>query len=209
MWGLISTDIFFSFNRAKLTVSSCFVVQSYANLDLCLCWMLQSETCDTVSKCWSIFDSPACFCVSSVYTDSGFCQEPLPPTLSPSESGRVLFVKTPHAARGSVGVFTYDLHNQSTKQYDGKVAVMFSNPYDFNLYSNWYAVGVFDKSTKCDKSLFEEMYYNSEREFVRVKAKECSLTYKGESVTIRATISDSYTPVIKIQVCTNWNMKHL
>ncbi len=83
------------------------------------------------------------------------------------------------------------------------MAVMFSVPFDFNLYSNWYAVGVFDVYTKCDHSLFKDMYYSAERGFVRAKAKDSALTFRGEAVTIRATMSDSYTPVIKVQVCNN------
>ncbi|XP_040917647.1 DELTA-sagatoxin-Srs1a-like [Toxotes jaculatrix] len=138
-----------------------------------------------------------------VHTVSGSCEKPLPPTLGPSESGSALFIKTPHTACGSVGVFTYDLLSESTRQYRGRVAVMFSVPYDFNLYSNWYAVGVFGLDMHCDKHLYEMMYYNAERGFVRGKAKGPSLTHKGNDVTIRATMSDSYQPVIKVQVCNN------
>ncbi|XP_044037706.1 uncharacterized protein LOC122869124 [Siniperca chuatsi] len=130
---------------------------------------------------------------------SGSCAKALPPTLGPSESGSSLFIKTPHRARGSVGVLTYDLQIESTEECDGKMAVMFSVPYDFNLYSNWYAVGLFDENKVCDYSLYEEMYYNTENGFVRGQAKDGGLTYKGEAVTIRATMSDSCTPVINIQ----------
>lgn len=80
---------------------------------------------------------------------------------------------------------------------------MVSNPYDFNLFSNWFAVVVFDMNKTCAYNLYKEMYYSSQRGFVRGQAKEFSLTFKGEPVTIRATMSDSYTPVIKVQVCIN------
>ncbi|XP_044037708.1 conoporin-Cn1-like [Siniperca chuatsi] len=130
---------------------------------------------------------------------SGSCAKAFPPTLGPSESGSSLFIKTTRAACGSVGVLTYDLQNESTKKCDGKMAIMFSVPYDFNAFSNWYAVGVFDENKVCDSSLFKEMYYNTENGFVRGQAKHGGLTYKGEAVTIRATMSDSCTPVIKIQ----------
>ncbi|XP_067472139.1 DELTA-sagatoxin-Srs1a-like [Thunnus thynnus] len=134
------------------------------------------------------------------YTHSGSCETPLPPTLGPAESGSALFISTPQTASGSVGVFTYNLLNGSTKQHDGKIAVMFSNPFDFNLYSNWYAVGDFDMATTCDYDLYYKMYYDAEKGFVRGRAADGSLIYESKLVTIRATMSDSYQPVIKVQV---------
>ncbi|KAK2833831.1 hypothetical protein Q5P01_017720 [Channa striata] len=144
-------------------------------------------------------------CNLRIYTDSGSCEKPLPATLGASRSGSGLFIKTPHTARGSVGVFTYDLCKNSEHQNSGKMAVMFSNPYDFNLYANWFAVGVFDVDKRCDYDLYREMYYSEERGFVRGEAKCGSLTYESDVVTIRATMSDSYTPVVTVQVCNNWS----
>ncbi|XP_062391180.1 DELTA-sagatoxin-Srs1a-like [Sardina pilchardus] len=131
---------------------------------------------------------------------SGSCDTPLPPRLSPSESGRGRFIKTPYAACGAVGVFTYDIQEPETQLNSGKIAVMFSNPYDFVEYSNWYGVGVFCTETLCDSELFKKMYYGVEEEFARGKASEPSLTYKGSSVTIEASMSDSNDTVIKVQV---------
>ncbi|XP_038565237.1 DELTA-sagatoxin-Srs1a-like [Micropterus salmoides] len=138
------------------------------------------------------------FCNPHVYTLSGYHKD-LPLTIGPSESRCGQFLKTSGTARGAVGVFTYDLQIKSTERDVGKMAVMFSVPYDYNIYSNWYAVGVFDMRIKCDHSLFNDMYYNPERGFFRAKAKD-SLTYRSKAVTIRATMSDSCKPVIKIQV---------
>uniref|UniRef100_A0A3Q0T3Y0 DELTA-sagatoxin-Srs1a n=1 Tax=Amphilophus citrinellus TaxID=61819 RepID=A0A3Q0T3Y0_AMPCI len=131
---------------------------------------------------------------------SGSCSSPLPPTLSPYENGNALFIKKPHTACGAVAVFTYELQHVSTLQFSGRVAVMFSVPYDFNFYSNWYAVGVFDMDKACDQHLFDEMYNKSEQRFVRGKAKGPSLAYRGSYVSIRATMSDSYQPVLKVAI---------
>lgn len=133
--------------------------------------------------------------MNRVYTASGSCTTPLPPTIASCSSGSALFSKTPNTARGSVGVFTYDLLQNGTNQHAEKIAVMFSVPYDFNLHSNWYAV--------CDYDLHCEMYYQSDKTFIRGKASGQGLTYKGDQVTIMATMSDTYQPVMKVQVSKN------
>lgn len=140
------------------------------------------------------------FPVSSYYMYSGFCQRPLTPELEANESGSALFEKTPNTGWGCVGVVTYDLRNNSTKECDGRMAVMFSNPYNFMSFSNWFAAGVFGMDTHCDYSLYQKMYYKAQKGFVRSKASDFNLTYKSQSVTIRATMSNSYTPEIKVKV---------
>ncbi|CAJ1055216.1 DELTA-sagatoxin-Srs1a-like [Xyrichtys novacula] len=153
-------------------------------------------------QCTIEFENPSKYTLLNprYYMYSGFCQNPLPPELDPSENGRSLFQKTPNTMWGCVGVLTYDLRNNSTSECDGRMAVMFSNPYDFISFSNWFAVGVFGMNTHCDYSLYKKMYYGQQEGFVRGKAKDYNLTYKSEAVTIRATMSDSYKPVIKVKV---------
>ncbi|XP_041865078.1 DELTA-sagatoxin-Srs1a-like [Melanotaenia boesemani] len=138
-----------------------------------------------------------------VYIVSGTSSEPLPPALDPSESGSALFIKTAYTACGSVAVFTYDLVEISSMQFLGCVAVMFSVPYDFHFHSNWYGVGMFSKDIPCDANLFNLMYEGEETTFVRGRASGPSLVYRGNDVTIRATMSDSYQPVLKVDVCDN------
>ncbi|KAM7372618.1 hypothetical protein PAMP_009773 [Pampus punctatissimus] len=138
-------------------------------------------------------------CNPRMYIESGGCTVPLSPFIAPSKSNIAQFSKTPHTACGSVGVFTYDLL-KDTDQPTQKIAVMFSVPYDFNMYSNWYAVGIFDESKQCDYDLYNDMYYNTEQSFVRRKASDPSLTYEDDPFTIMATMSDAYQPVIKLHV---------
>ena len=78
---------------------------------------------------------------------SGGCLKPLPFEINPVTRDNAVFAKTGNTARGSIGVFTYDLSlngSDSTK----KMAIMFSVPYDFNLYSNWHAVWECSTATK-------------------------------------------------------------
>uniref|UniRef100_A0A672FKF7 DELTA-sagatoxin-Srs1a n=1 Tax=Salarias fasciatus TaxID=181472 RepID=A0A672FKF7_SALFA len=134
------------------------------------------------------------------YIYSGSCASPLPPMIPSNASGSALFIKTPHTACGSVGVITYDLLHDDSNQTIEKISIMFSNPYDFNVYSNWYAVGIFDESKQCDYDLYNEMYYEASESFVRGQADGNVLVYKGKRVTIQATMSDAYQPVMKVTV---------
>uniref|UniRef100_A0A3Q1FDB9 Uncharacterized protein n=1 Tax=Acanthochromis polyacanthus TaxID=80966 RepID=A0A3Q1FDB9_9TELE len=126
-----------------------------------------------------------------VYLYSGRCENTLPSTIGPSEEGSALFTKTSNTACGSVGVFTYELYNQSTKTVEKKMAVMFSDPFNFAQYSNYYAVGLFDKTQLCEYNLYHKMYYNTGTEFVRCHAGY-PLTYKGDGLIISASMTDTY-----------------
>ncbi|XP_026187418.1 bryoporin-like [Mastacembelus armatus] len=144
-------------------------------------------------KCYSL-------CNPRMYFESGGCAVPPSPFIESSTSDMIQFCKTPHAARGAVGVFTYELLHNDTNQHTEKIAVMYSVPYDFSQYSNWYAVGVFDKSKECDRDLYYNMYNNEDSSFIRAKASDPCLIYEGKHVTIRASMSDTYQPIMKLHV---------
>ncbi|XP_047428865.1 DELTA-stichotoxin-Hmg2b-like [Mugil cephalus] len=152
-------------------------------------------TIDLANQSNFILHDPSAFLIS------GMCDTPLPLWMGHSDTGSALFSKTPHTACGVVAVFTYKLHNKSAKQDERKMAVMFSVPYDFNFYSNWYAVGVFDKETQCDHALYEKMYYGKQQGFIRGKASGPSLTYRDDDdITIAANMTDTYQPVLTVDV---------
>ncbi|XP_066030192.1 DELTA-stichotoxin-Hcr4a-like [Pocillopora verrucosa] len=58
-------------------------------------------------------------------------------------------------ATGSVGVVTY-----YTQGADKTVAVMFSVPFDYNLYSNWWDVKIYNGMKRATYDMYEDMYYN-------------------------------------------------
>ncbi|KAF1380100.1 hypothetical protein PFLUV_G00182980 [Perca fluviatilis] len=140
----------------------------------------------------STLDSPC------QYTATGGCTQTTPQLIGAQSSGSELFTKTPFTAQGSVGVMTYDLQHSPYK-----IAVMFSVPFDYNLYSNMYAVGIFDKSQECNYDLYYQMYYGPLTTFVRGEAKGPSLTYKRDHVTVMATMTDFSEAVINVGVKDN------
>ncbi|XP_027898389.1 DELTA-sagatoxin-Srs1a-like [Xiphophorus couchianus] len=142
-------------------------------------------------------------CEPLVYVFKGNCESPLPPTLRPTESGSALFIKKVYTTSGSSGIFTYDIVHESSKECKGRLAVMFAVPYDFNIFYNWYAVGIFSKDKQCNDDLYNEMYYGVQDRFIRGKAKGPSLTHKEGEVTIRASMSDSFKPILKLELCDN------
>ncbi|XP_030296516.1 bryoporin-like [Sparus aurata] len=138
-----------------------------------------------------------------VHLVSGFCARPLPLKIKPGycycSSGSALFSKTAGAARGAAAVFSYDLYNKSTGRSDGRIAVMFSVPFDFNLYSSWYAVGVFDKSTTCDSDLYNQMYNSTGHMFTRAAAGH-RLDHDSDQVSITALMTISSQTILSLQV---------
>lgn len=124
---------------------------------------------------------------------------PLPNKIRPDDEGTGLYSKTSGAARGSVGVFTYDLsHNeyQTTK----KMAVMFFVPFDYNIYDyNYFAVGICDKYIPCDYNLYSEMCCEDPTWFFRGVAGN-TLHYEEDHISITASMTDSNISTLSVHV---------
>lgn len=120
--------------------------------------------------------------------------------VGPCSNATAMFNKTMGAATGAVGVFTYELFNPNYDDSSHIVAIMYSVPYDRNLYSNWFAVGVFDRGTQCDNNLYNNMYNGSEYNFVRGKADGSCVSYQGEFVMVSASMSDSGESVLRVDI---------
>uniref|UniRef100_A0A679KL36 mRNA n=1 Tax=Oulactis sp. TaxID=2093647 RepID=A0A679KL36_OULSP len=57
-------------------------------------------------------------------------------------------------ATGVVGVLTYAMSDGNT------LAVLFSVPYDYNLYSNWWNVRVYSGKQRATQYMYEKLYYD-------------------------------------------------
>lgn len=132
--------------------------------------------------------------------ESGLCEDPLPPMVGPCSPATTMFNKTTGAATGAVGVFTYDLFNADLNDYNHLLAIMFSVPFDRVLYSNWFAVGIFERGSNCDYNLYNKMYNGSEINFVRAKANGSSISYEGDYVIVSASMSDSVEAILKMEI---------
>ncbi|XP_061702484.1 actinoporin-like protein [Syngnathoides biaculeatus] len=144
-----------------------------------------------------------CLINPKVHLESGEAYNPPQPTVRPLKTEVCTFTKSSSSATGSVGVLTYDLFERSQKDFIETVAVMFSVPWDYNLYKNWFAAGIYKKGVKCDKDLFKQMYNEKkqrEHGFVREEATGAGINYVGNYLDIKATMSPLGKAVMKVEV---------
>lgn len=128
-----------------------------------------------------------------MYIYSGECTINLQSHLKPGDRGRALFENT---VAGSVGVFTYRLQENSEKT----IAVMWSVPYDSNIYPTLCAIGLFDNRDG-DESLYQEMYYSKEKEtFERYHADNRKQTYRVADITISCQMTKSAESKMTINI---------
>ncbi|XP_016302492.1 actinoporin-like protein [Sinocyclocheilus anshuiensis] len=142
-----------------------------------------------------------CLLNPKIYLESGETSNPPQPTVRPLKTEVCTFSKTSAQATGSVGVMTYDLFERSRNDYIETLAVMFSVPWDYNLYKNWFAVGIYPKGKECDQALYKEMYYQKNPQgFVREEANGSGINFEGKSLDVRATMCPLGRAIIKLEV---------
>ncbi|XP_056153676.1 actinoporin-like protein [Lampris incognitus] len=142
-----------------------------------------------------------CLLNPKVFLESGNTHIPPQPTVRPLKTEVCNFSKTSAKTSGAVGVLTYDLFERSRNDYIETVAIMFSVPYDYNMYKNWFAVGIFGKGKECDEALYKEMYYNKEQKgFVREEANGSGISHPGQYLDIKASMSPLGRAIMKLEV---------
>ena len=75
-------------------------------------------------------------------------------------------------ATGAVGVLGYKMEDGNT------LGVMFSVPFDYNLYSNWWNAKVYEGTKPVDKSMYDDLY--------------SSATFKGDDHWHESSIGCGY-----------------
>lgn len=144
-----------------------------------------------------------CFINPRVFLDNGETYNCPQPTVRPLKTEVCTFTKSSGKATGSVGVLTYDLLEKSRNDFIETLAIMFSVPWDYNLYKNWFAVGLYKKGRECDEALFKEMYYEKKQQehgFVREEATGSGINYVGNYLDIKATMGPLGKAVMKVEV---------
>ncbi|XP_029013620.1 actinoporin-like protein [Betta splendens] len=144
-----------------------------------------------------------CLINPRVHLENGDTYNPPQPTVRPMKTEVCTFTKASGKATGSVGVLTYDLFERSRNDFIETLAVMFSVPWDYNLYKNWFAVGVHKKGRACDKELYKEMYYEKKQQehgFVREEAVGSGINYVGDYLDVKATMCPMGKAIMKVEV---------
>lgn len=132
---------------------------------------------------------------------SGFVYSPAQPTLLTNKTEVCSFTKDDNTASGAVGVMTYDLFDTHTKRCTDLIAVMFSVPFDYNIYENWHAVGLFEKTTGCDEKLYNLMYKDKDFiHFKRAKGDGNGLVHQEKGISVRSCMSSEGRAIIKLEL---------
>ncbi|XP_026181293.1 bryoporin [Mastacembelus armatus] len=145
--------------------------------------------------------SSYCLINPKVYMTSGFCHHPPQPTVCTAKTEVCSFTKDDNTATGAVGLLTYDLFHMQTRVCSGRMAIMFSVPFDQNLYKNRLAVGVVESSCACDKHLYDQMYNGKDlTNFTWSENNGSGLEYKATYVDVRATMSTIGKAIVKVEL---------
>ncbi|XP_068435368.1 bryoporin-like [Clinocottus analis] len=142
-----------------------------------------------------------CLINPKVYMSSGFSHHPPQPTIRPTMTEVCSFTKDDHTAKGSVGLLTYDLFHMQSRVCSERMAIMFSVPFDRNLYKNQLAVGVVEHSRGCDKQLYNQMYDGKDlSSFTRSETNGSGLVYQTKYLDLRATMSTIGKAIVKVEL---------
>lgn len=135
-----------------------------------------------------------------IYTFSGYCYVPPQPTVGKGVTEVCAFGHKKGTDCGSVGVLTYDITEDLKKEAVKRLAIMFSVPFDYASFENWFALGLFDTTQSCDRPLYELMYYHIEQNFKRACSSGSEVSFKDEKFKLRGTMSPVAKAEMKVEL---------
>ncbi|XP_067399130.1 DELTA-thalatoxin-Avl1a-like [Emydura macquarii macquarii] len=136
------------------------------------------------------------------YCFSGHVKNDPEPQIPPGSSESCVFEKTSYTARGSVGVLSYESDAFT-------LAIMFSNPYDRNIYYSEFALELFPgrKHFESMERLYQYMYSDgppfkceSFRRMELTDTQKGELNVSNEEIQVKVTISNGNKAIIKVQI---------
>ncbi|XP_043919142.1 DELTA-thalatoxin-Avl1a-like [Protopterus annectens] len=129
------------------------------------------------------------------FTSSGYSFIPPSPTIKGNSSDICAFMKTYGTACGSAGVLTYQFDNHT-------IAIMFSNPFEYKLYSIWHGLAIYEGVKAADNDLFNHMYNNEAPNMQRQKVDNAGgcLELISNDICVKATMSSSAKAIMKVEV---------
>ncbi|CAL8302943.1 unnamed protein product [Merluccius merluccius] len=142
-----------------------------------------------------------CLINPKVFMSSGFSFHPPQPTIRPAMMEVCSFDKDDNSATGAVGLLTYDLFHMHNRTCNERAAIMFSVPFDYNIYKNKLAVGVMAVTRACDEKLYEEMYGGKNPgACASADANGSGLHHAATNVELRATMSTTGKAIVKVEL---------
>lgn len=126
----------------------------------------------------------------------------LPPfEIGPQSVGRCIFAKTPYSLRGSVGVLV-------CKASSFSLAIMFSNPFDYVLFSIEFALELFKTENHMGRlhavfsRMMESKPYGRSTLFQRatLASDHETLEVSSGNIRVRAKMSNTAKAILKVQV---------
>uniref|UniRef100_A0A1A8C9Q3 Actinoporin-like protein n=1 Tax=Nothobranchius kadleci TaxID=1051664 RepID=A0A1A8C9Q3_NOTKA len=142
-----------------------------------------------------------CLVNPKVHMESGFPFNPPQPTIRTTKTELCSFIKDDNTATGAAGVLTYELFHMRERRCSELMAIMFSVPFDYNIYKNWLGVGIFQHTHACDKKLFHSMYNDKDfTSFVRQEATGSGLLFRGRGLDVRACMCDVGKAIVKVEL---------
>ncbi|XP_036420122.1 bryoporin-like [Colossoma macropomum] len=134
------------------------------------------------------------------YTSSGQCHHPPQPTIKKDSQEVCSFSKTTNVPRGSVGILMYQIIQEETSHV-GELVILFSVPFDRNLYKNKFYLGIFERNTNCDKAQYKKIKKNKTTDpITRGKGTGSVITRSGKGALVKGTMSAFGQSLIKIEL---------
>lgn len=117
-------------------------------------------------------------------------------TIYEKEVGFVASRKTEYSTFGTWGVVTYQIENTNKK-----LAIMWSVPFNYTIYENWFKLAIINLDNQTDKNLLYDMYYNKGMTKGKVKkASTGSETWQQEGYILQGIMGTGGSATLNISI---------